>query len=178
MLVPTSLVKVCGTLALVDAVQAGAVRIEYADHSTRIVTKQDCQRVRSNKLRALFWNARREAEKRVAYNRLPLANVVNQSVCRTTPGVVRVRGYLFVDTRAAIRFLNLSDCYKRAPLMRGISTMSSIGRSKHLRCTHPGCSKVRPYWSRFCKAHREAKLAVVECRRIVKELETELTAKG
>lgn len=32
--------------------------------------------------------------------------------------------------------------------------MSSIGRSKHLRCNHDGCNKVRPYWSQSCKAHR------------------------
>jgi hypothetical protein len=35
--------------------------------------------------------------------------------------------------------------------------MSSIGRSKHLRCTVAGCNKVRPYWSQFCKQHRPPK---------------------
>jgi hypothetical protein len=35
--------------------------------------------------------------------------------------------------------------------------MSSIGRSKHIRCSAPGCNKQAPYWSRLCKAHRIAR---------------------
>ncbi len=38
--------------------------------------------------------------------------------------------------------------------------MSSIGRTKHLRCQHEGCNKVRPYWSDLCKAHRIARAQV------------------
>lgn len=31
--------------------------------------------------------------------------------------------------------------------------MSAIGKG-HLKCKHPKCSKVRPYWADHCKAHR------------------------
>jgi hypothetical protein len=36
--------------------------------------------------------------------------------------------------------------------------MSSIGHTHHNRCSAEKCGKRRPYWSRFCRAHRTAAL--------------------
>ena len=33
--------------------------------------------------------------------------------------------------------------------------MSSIGYTHHLKCRWEKCKKRRPYWSDFCKEHRE-----------------------